>query len=187
MTQLTFRFYLDPFSIATDFGTYFIPSTPHPANVPFDFLISCEAETFKLYVDGVIVANSLSNFHSTRNGLNIVMPQVTYIAVYQNNMAVTKASWNYGTDSGCNSQCQWPKSYLKISVAPNGVLGTMVGMLTIPWINVFWFSGLVALPDFSTILYIYQNTNKTETRYLPAQAVQNCFRWDNLLIYLNII
>jgi len=174
VSQLAFDFALNPFRVISSLATISVTADPqHSANVPFDFLISCEAETFKLYVDGVIIADSLSNFHY-QNGVKNPMPQVKYIFVNPNQVSVSKASWTYGNLESFDIKLQ--KYIVRVSVASNGILGTIIGMSPTPTISSFSLGAQVPIPYFSTILYIFQDANKMETRYLPVQAVQNCFR-----------
>lgn len=105
--QLTFSFTLNPFTIVSNFGTY-SPTldSPPSLNLPFDFLITCQTQTFKLYVDGVIVADTLSNFHTTRVGTNLIMPQVTHIALNPSKLTITKVSWTYSMSNCIHNRHQ---------------------------------------------------------------------------------
>ena len=45
-----------------------------------------------------------------------------------------------------------------------------------PSLTGFSYQASSTLPEKSLLLNIYQDSNKAETRYLPVQALQNCFR-----------
>lgn len=86
-----------PFTVVTNKGTYTPDlSNPPSLNVPFDFVISCETQTFKLYVDGQIVASTLSNFHTVSNGAGqFYMPNVVNIGFTSQSTTLNKFSYTY--------------------------------------------------------------------------------------------
>ena len=68
------------------------------------------------------------------------------------------------------------------SVAANGIMSTMLNWMSTSLTNLypsltgFSYQASSTLPEKSLLLNIYQDSNKAETRYLPVQALQNCFR-----------
>jgi len=92
---LTITFTSSPFTVVTNKGTYTPTLNSVPSqNTPFDFLISCEAQTFKLFVDGQIVASTLSNFHTVQNG-KLSPPNVVNIAFTSQSTNLNKFSYSY--------------------------------------------------------------------------------------------
>lgn len=92
---LTIKFTSSPFSVVTNKGTYTPTLSSIPSqNTPFDFLISCEAQTFKLFVDGQMVASTLSNFHTVQNG-KLTVPNVVNIAFTSQSANLNKFSYTY--------------------------------------------------------------------------------------------
>jgi len=94
---LKITFTTGPFTVVTNLGTYTPTLTETPSqNTPFDFLISCETQTFKLYVNGEIVASTLSNFHTVqdRSG-KFYMPNVVNIAFTSQGTSLSKFSYTY--------------------------------------------------------------------------------------------
>ena len=86
-----------PFTVVTNKGTYTPGLSNEPSmNVPFDFVISCEAQTFKLYVDGQTVASTLSSFHTVSDGSGqFYMPNVANIGFNTQNALLNKFSYTY--------------------------------------------------------------------------------------------
>ena len=69
-----------------------------------------------------------------------------------------------------------------IAVPSNGILSTMIGikgssLTTInPTVSGFTLIDQIPIMNQSTLMAIYQASNKLETRYHPVQALQSCYR-----------
>jgi hypothetical protein len=64
-------------------------------------------------------------------------------------------------------------------------MSTLLGLQSAPQIALpitgFNYRSSVSMPDKSLLLAIYQDSNQSETRYRPAQALQNCFWFSHLI------
>ena len=75
------------------------------------------------------------------------------------------------------------KSVCFTSGPPNGIMSTMLvskfsSLSDVnPTISGFTYQASSTLPEKSLMLNIYQDSNQAETRYLPVQALQSCFRY----------
>ena len=57
-----------------------------------------------------------------------------------------------------------------------GVQATSLSSMNPP-LTGFTYKSQTSMPEKSTLLNVYQDAAAMETRYLPAQALQNCFRY----------
>jgi hypothetical protein len=95
---MTMTLSMSPFQVSIGSANYGSTLTSPPvANKPFDFLITCDVDNFKLFVNGEQISGTISNFHIKAGTL--VTPTVTAISYNipaTANMKITRISWNYG-------------------------------------------------------------------------------------------
>ena len=79
-------------AVTEDAGAY--PSPGPKTNQPFDLVISCSTDNFKIYVNDMFVAD-FTKLHIISSTLRTI-PTVTRINYAKTSMAITKLTWNYG-------------------------------------------------------------------------------------------
>ena len=77
--------------------TTFLIAAPK-LNQPFDLMVTCNVDNFKIYVNGQLASSTITSFHSKQVAGVPVTPIVTAIGygiATGSNMKITRISWNY--------------------------------------------------------------------------------------------
>ena len=77
--------------------TTFLIAAPK-LNQPFDLMVTCNVDNFKIYVNGQLASSTITSFHSKQVAGVPVTPIVTaigYDIATGSNMKITRISWNY--------------------------------------------------------------------------------------------
>ena len=93
--QITMTMY--PFKLVIDGVSYGSTMVNPPVGLrPFDLLITCGVDNFRVYADGEAVTSAIATYHLQNN--NLVTPNV-YAAEYtvtdSTQTTIKKISWNY--------------------------------------------------------------------------------------------
>ena len=91
---------MNPFKLTvagSDYGSTL--ASPPIINQPFDLLVTCDADNFKIFVNGIQITGTISDFHI--KSTKLVVPTVTMISYSITstiNMKITRISWNYSKE-----------------------------------------------------------------------------------------